>query len=56
MDAINESRLRVWAQQPAEFFEEAILDADGTIVPRPTPSASKEWTSPTTASGVTIRS
>ena len=33
MDAINESRLRVWAQQPDEFFEEAILDADGTIVP-----------------------
>ena len=33
MDAINESRLRVWAQQPDEFFPEAILDADGTIVP-----------------------
>jgi hypothetical protein len=33
MNAINESRLRVWAQQPDEFFDEAILDADGTIVP-----------------------
>jgi hypothetical protein len=33
MDTINQSRLRVWAQQPPEFFEEAILDADGTIVP-----------------------
>ena len=33
MDAINQARLRVWAQQPPEFFEEAILDADGTIVP-----------------------
>ena len=33
MDAINESRLRVWAQQPDEFFDEAIVDADGTIVP-----------------------
>ena len=33
MDTINETRLRVWAQQPAEFFEEAFLDADGTIVP-----------------------
>jgi Transposase DDE domain group 1 len=32
MNAINESRLRVWAQQPDEFFDEAILDADGTIV------------------------
>ena len=32
MDAINQTRLRVWAQQPAEFFDEAILDADGTLV------------------------
>ncbi len=32
MDAINESRLRVWAQQPDEFLDEAILDADSTIV------------------------
>jgi hypothetical protein len=32
MDAINESRLRVWAQQPPEFFTEAILDVDGTLV------------------------
>ena len=31
MNAINESRLRVWAQQPDEFLDEAILDADGTI-------------------------
>ena len=33
MDAINRGRLRVWAQQPSEFFDEAIVDADGTIVP-----------------------
>ena len=32
MDAINETRLRVWSQQPREFFKEAILDVDGTIV------------------------
>ena len=32
MDAINETRLRVWNQQPKEFFQEAIIDADGTIV------------------------
>ena len=31
MNAINKARLRVWAQQPDEFFNEAILDADGTI-------------------------
>ncbi|HKI17113.1 MAG TPA: IS1380 family transposase, partial [Isosphaeraceae bacterium] len=32
INAINESRLRVWAQQPDAFRDEAILDADGTIV------------------------
>jgi hypothetical protein len=32
MNALNESRLRVWAQQPDEFLDEAVLDADGTIV------------------------
>lgn len=31
MDVINEVRLRVWKQQPEEFFTEAIIDADGTI-------------------------
>jgi hypothetical protein len=29
--AINETRLRVWRAQPAPFFEEAIIDADGTL-------------------------
>src|SRR5262245_48811115 len=33
MDAINEARLRVWEQPPPEFFAEAILEADGSIVP-----------------------
>jgi hypothetical protein len=32
MDAINETRLRVWAKQPASFFEEAVIEADGTLV------------------------
>ena len=32
MDAVNETRLRVWSEQPPEFFEEAILDVDGTLV------------------------
>ena len=33
MDIFNGARLRVWAQQPDDFFEEAFLDADGTMVP-----------------------
>jgi hypothetical protein len=32
MDAVNQTRKRVWAEQPPEFFEEAIIDADGTLV------------------------
>ena len=31
MEAINAVRLKVWRQQPEEFFEEAVLDADGTL-------------------------
>jgi hypothetical protein len=31
--AMNESRLRVWRQQPRAFFDEAVIDADGTLVP-----------------------
>jgi hypothetical protein len=33
MDTFNETRLRVWKQQPDEFFDEGFLDADGTIAP-----------------------
>jgi hypothetical protein len=29
--AINETRVRVWRAQPAAFFEDAFLDADGTL-------------------------
>lgn len=32
MGAINETRLRVWEQQPDEFFEEAVIEADGSLV------------------------
>ena len=32
-DAINATRLKVWKQQQSEFFDEAIIDADGTIAP-----------------------
>ena len=31
MEAINERRLGVWKLQPAEFFEEAWIDVDGTL-------------------------
>jgi hypothetical protein len=33
MEVINGARLRVWAQQPAQFFDAATIDADGTMVP-----------------------
>ena len=29
--AINETRMRVWRAQPPAFFDEAIIDADGTL-------------------------
>ena len=32
MDAINRARLNVWKQQPDKFFDEAVIEADGTIV------------------------
>jgi Transposase DDE domain group 1 len=33
MDTLNGTRLRVWEQQPPEFFDEAFLDVDGTLAP-----------------------
>jgi hypothetical protein len=33
MDVFNDCRLRVWKEQPEAFFEQAIIEADGTIVP-----------------------
>jgi Transposase DDE domain group 1 len=32
MDVINETRLRVWSEQPPEFFTQAIIEGDGTLV------------------------
>src|SRR5580692_2542960 len=32
IDAINETRLRVWAEQPDSFFDCAIVDMDGTLI------------------------
>ena len=32
MEAFNEVRPRMWSQQPEEFFDEAKIDADGTLV------------------------
>lgn len=33
MDVINETRLGVWRQQPPAFFEEAVIDMDGSLAP-----------------------
>jgi hypothetical protein len=33
MEIFNQVRLRVWKQQPAGFFDEAFIDADGTLAP-----------------------
>jgi hypothetical protein len=33
MEAINLCRLKVWKQQSPEFFQLAVIDADGTIAP-----------------------
>ena len=33
MGAIDRVRVKVWQQQPASFFEEAIVEADGTLAP-----------------------
>ena len=32
METFNDTRLTVWQQQPASFFDEAVIDADGTMV------------------------
>jgi len=32
LEAINQTRLGVWSQQPASFFDEAIIEADGVMV------------------------
>jgi len=32
MEVFNETRLKVWQQQDAAFFDEAIIEADGTMV------------------------
>jgi len=32
MGAINETRVRVWKRQPKAFFQQAIIEADGTMV------------------------
>ena len=32
MESFNEVRPRIWSQQPEEFFAEAKIDVDGTLV------------------------
>ncbi|MGZ3387108.1 MAG: IS1380 family transposase [Isosphaeraceae bacterium] len=31
-DVFDQTRLKVWQQQPSDFFDEALLDVDGTLV------------------------
>lgn len=33
MEVFNETRLRAWKEQPDGFFDEAFIDADGTLAP-----------------------
>jgi hypothetical protein len=33
MEVFNATRLKVWRRQPAAFFQQAIIEGDGTIVP-----------------------
>jgi hypothetical protein len=33
IDILNDVRRRVWARQPASFFDKALIDMDGTLVP-----------------------
>ncbi|MFQ5779100.1 MAG: IS1380 family transposase [Terriglobia bacterium] len=33
MEAFHEGRVKVWARQPARFFKQATIDADGTMAP-----------------------
>ncbi len=33
MDTFNQIRLKVWQQQPAAFFTEAVIDVDGVVAP-----------------------
>lgn len=32
MEVFNDARLKVWQQQPDSFFDEAVIEADGTMV------------------------
>jgi hypothetical protein len=32
-DIFNETRVRAWKEQPEDFFDEAFIDADGTLAP-----------------------
>ena len=33
LEAINSVRVNVWKRQPVEFFQRAVIDADGSIAP-----------------------
>jgi len=40
MNTVNQVRLKVWREQPSSFFDEAIIEGDGTMIP--TTGACKE--------------
>ena len=44
MDTFNKVRLKVWRQQPDAFFEEAVLEADGTLAPNHRRMQKTGWT------------
>ena len=55
IDVLNDTRRRVWAEQPDDFFD-LRHHRHGRHPGRDhRPSASRAWTSPTTASGAIIR-
>jgi hypothetical protein len=31
-DVFDQTRIKVWQEQPSDFFDEAVLDVDGTLV------------------------
>ncbi len=54
MAVFDETRLKVWARQPSAFFDEALIDMDGTLV-ETGPKRCRRSTSRTTVCGVITR-
>ena len=41
LDAIHLARYNIWRRQPKEFFDEALIDMDGTLTAGP--AVTKSW-------------